>query len=80
MSQFRGVRDVLNELRWHPDRDPSKARIIYEHRGSAEGFTVVTGDEVEDVGPSSFTVRGGTIPYYKVFRITYEDEVLFERP
>jgi uncharacterized protein (UPF0248 family) len=80
MPRRGGVRDILNELRWHPGRDPSKAKIFYSHRGVKEGFAVVSADEVEDLGPSSFTVRGSTIPYYKVFRIAYDEEVLFERP
>ncbi|MFQ5837295.1 MAG: DUF504 domain-containing protein [Thermoplasmata archaeon] len=79
MTRGTRVRDVLNELRWHPERDSLKARIFYRHRGVEEGFAVISGDEVEQLGSSSFTFGGSTIPYYKVFRITYEDEVLFER-
>ncbi len=81
MTKTRGssVRGVLNELRWHPERDPSRARIFYANRVAPEGFTIVSGDEVEDIGPSSFTIGGSTIPYYKVFRITEGSTVLFER-
>lgn len=74
------VRDVLNELRWHPDREPARARIHYAHRGVPGGVAAVRGDEVEEVGASSFVARGSTIPFYKVFRITYGEEVLLDRP
>lgn len=74
------VRDLLNELRWHPDRDPAKARIFYANRSLPEGFVVVRGDEVGEVGTYLFHVGKSTIPLYKVFRITYGDEVLLERP
>ncbi|MCJ2554803.1 MAG: RNA repair domain-containing protein [Candidatus Thermoplasmatota archaeon] len=79
MGEAASVRDLLNELRWHPARDPTKARIFYAHRGLREGFAAVRGDEVEEVGSSSFHVGTSTIPFYKVFRITYGEEVLLER-
>lgn len=74
-----GVREVLNEIRWHPKRDPSGASIFYRDREAPEGSAVTRGDEIEKVGASSFTVRGATIPFYKVFRVVYGSEVLFER-
>ncbi len=74
------VRDILNELRWHPDRDPAKARIFYVNRSSPKGFVEVRGDEIAGVDASNFHVETSTIPLYKVFRITYGDEVLLERP
>lgn len=73
------VRDALNELRWHPERDPSRGLVYCRDRDSPHGFVVFRGDEVDDVGPSSFNVGGTTIPHYKVVRITHDEEVLFER-
>ncbi len=73
------VRDALNELRWHPERDPSRGRVYCRDRAASHGFVVIQGDEVEEVGASSFTARGTTIPHYKVFRVTHGEEVLFER-
>ncbi len=75
----KSVREVLNELRWHPGRDASEARVFYRDRASEKGFVVIRADEMNELGPSSFTHRGSTIPYYKVFRVTYREEVLFER-
>lgn len=73
------VRDLLNEIRWHPDRDPKEVRVYYADRDAPGGFAVVRGDEVDAIGRSRFTVRETTIPFYKVFRITHGDEVLLER-
>lgn len=73
------VRSLLNELRWHPDRDPAQALIEYEDRQTASGTAAVRGDEVTHVGRSSFRLARSTIPFYKVFRITYGEEVLLER-
>lgn len=75
----RGVRETLNEVRWHPERDPSRTRIHLKDRTSPLGVRVLRGDEVGDLGPSSFIAGGKTIPYYKVFRITHGEEILFER-
>ncbi len=75
----KGVREVLNELRWHPERDPARARIFYRDRQSEGGFAEIRGDDLDEVGPSSFTVGSSTIPYYKVFRVIYGTELMFER-
>lgn len=64
---------------WHPERDPARASVFYLDREAREGFTVVRGDDIENVGTSSFTARGSTIPFYKVFRVVHGSGVLFER-
>ncbi len=66
-------------MMWHPDRDPTRTVILFMDRETSEGFASIPGDEVEDVGASSFTARGSTIPFYKVLRVLHNSEVLFER-
>lgn len=72
-------REILNELKWREDRDISKAEIWYTSRGTDQGFVVITGDELTDLGKSFFETASATIPYYKIFRIIYENEVIFDR-
>jgi len=72
-------REILNELKWREDRDISKAEIWYTSRGTKEGFVVITGDELTELGKSFFSTAQATIPFYKIFRIIYEGEVIFDR-
>jgi uncharacterized protein (UPF0248 family) len=72
-------REILNELKWREDRDISKAEIWYSSRGTEEGYVIITGGELTELGKSFFSTASATIPYYKIFRIVYEDEVIFDR-
>lgn len=72
-------REILNELKWREDRDISKAEIWYSSRGTEEGYVIITGGELTELGKSFFSTASATIPYYKIFRIVYEEEVIFDR-
>ncbi|MCK4444864.1 MAG: DUF504 domain-containing protein [Thermoplasmata archaeon] len=72
-------REILNELKWREDRDISQAEIWYHSRGTKEGFVIISGDELTDLGKSFFSTAQATIPFYKIFRIVYEGEVIFDR-
>ena len=75
----RTARDVLNELRWRRGRDISQARIWVLDRQAPGGGRVLSGAEVVDVGHRYFSAARATIPLYKIVKITYREEVLFER-
>jgi uncharacterized protein (UPF0248 family) len=72
-------REILNELKWREDREISKAEIWYKSRDTKEGSVIITGDELTELGKSFFSTAHATIPFYKIFRITYEGEVIFDR-
>ncbi len=72
-------REILNELKWREDKDISKAEIWYRSRDTAEGFVIITGDELKELGKSFFSTTQATIPFYKIIRITYDGEVIFDR-
>ncbi len=72
-------REILNELKWREDKDISKAEIWYRSRDTAEGFVIIIGDELTELGKSFFSTTQATIPFYKIFRITYDGEVVFDR-
>jgi len=72
-------REILNELKWREDKDISKAEIWYTSRDTAEGFGIITGDELTELGKSFFSTTHATIPFYKIFRIIYDGEVIFDR-
>ncbi|TET89337.1 MAG: DUF504 domain-containing protein [Methanomassiliicoccales archaeon] len=72
-------REILNELKWREDRDLTKAEIWYYSRGTERGHVVITGGELTELGKSFFETASATIPYYKIFRIVYGNEVIFDR-
>lgn len=73
------AREVLNALRWRSDRDLRRARIEYADRLRPEGMRVIVGSEIVDLERRYFTTAATRLPYYKILRITYGDEVVFER-
>ncbi len=74
------AREVLNALRWRGDRDLRDARIECADRSRREGGRIIEGSAIVDLERRYFTTARTRLPYYKVLRITYGDEVLFERP
>lgn len=72
-------REILNELKWREDKDISKAEIWYTSRDTNEGFTIIAGDDLTELGKSFFSTAQAMIPFYKIFRIIYDGEVIFDR-
>lgn len=72
-------REILNELKWREDKDISKAEIWYTSGGTEDGFVIITGDELTELGKSFFSTAQATIPFYKIFRIICDGEVIFDR-
>lgn len=79
IPEYMTPREILNELKWREDRDISKAEIWYSSGGTELGYVIITGDELTDLGKSFFETASATIPYYKIFRILYGGEVIFDR-
>jgi len=73
------AREVLNELRWREGRVLAKAEVWVRGR-TGRDVKAVGGDEITDLGRRYFSTATATIPYYKIVRIVYEGEVVFERP
>jgi len=72
-------REILNELKWRDDKDITKAKIWYEHRGGERGYLVIGGGEITELEKGYFNTAQARIPFYKIFRIEYDGEVVFER-
>jgi len=74
------AREVLNALRWRKDRDLRAARIEYADRARPERVRIIEGSEIVALERRYFTTATARLPYYKVLRISYGLEALFERP
>ena len=72
-------RDILNELKWRDDRDISRAEIWYVHRGAPNDTMIVSGDRIAELAHSFMVLDDASIPYHRIFRIIYDNEVIFER-
>jgi len=78
-SKPRTARDVLNELRWREGKSLKDSEIWYADRMKPEGYKIIQGGEISELGRGYFTIGETMLPYYKIVRITYRDEVIFER-
>ncbi len=75
----RTARDVLYELKWREGKDLRRAEIWYADRTRAEEYKIIKGKEITELGRGYFLSGDSMLPYYKILRIVYDDEVLFER-
>lgn len=76
-KQFRKARDVLNWLKWTLRESLDEAVLTVRDR--VEGEKVVEAADIVELGRKTFSTTMATIPYYKVLRIEYRGEVIFER-
>lgn len=76
---MRKAREVLNELRWREGRDLARAEVWVRGR-TWDDVKAIPGEAITDLNRRYFSTADATIPYYKVVRIVYEGEVVFERP
>lgn len=76
---MKTAREVMNELKWHPDRDFDLVAVHYIHRGAPGDEMVLDGYQIRDLGQLFFHTAESTIPYHRIFKITYEGNVVFSR-
>jgi len=75
----RTAREVLLELKWREGLDLGRAVVQIVDRNRSEGSRVLPGSEITSLGRRYFSTAAATIPFYKILRITYAGDVLFER-
>lgn len=73
------AKDILNELKWHPNKDLKKAEIWYVHRGAPNDTKIILGIEIKDLMNSFMDMERAMIPYHRIFKIVYEGKVVFNR-
>lgn len=80
MTKRRTPREVLNELKWRKGLGLAGAEVWCLDRNRAEGYSVIPGEDILQLGPSFFDTTGATIPYHRVFRITHQGREVYRRP
>ena len=71
-------RDILNELKWKKNLDLDIAEIWYVHRGAPNDTKIISGKEVLDLQKSFMQTTTAMIPYHRIFKIIYEEKVIFK--
>ncbi len=81
MFTSRHPRDIFNEIKWRYDL--SKCKIHYIHRGAPGDVKIIEGTSVKKIEKSFLVLSGivedAYIPYHRIFRIDYEDKIVFDR-
>ena len=73
------VREALNMLKWKKEFDFDKVEIWYIDRGAPNDSSVICGREIERIGRSFIYTKGKTIPFHRVIRVVYQDNIIFDR-
>lgn len=78
----RFPRELLNEIKY-TGHDLSKCRIYYINRGSPDNIAVVGGGQIIKIDKGFLILEGMPyekyIPYHRIIKIEYEDDVIFDR-
>lgn len=81
MFRSRHPRDIFNEIKWR--FDIGKCRIHYIHRGAPGDVKIVEGSSIKKIEKSFLVLHGivedAYIPYHRIFRINYEENIVFDR-
>jgi hypothetical protein len=69
-------REVINELRWRYD-SLEDAEITYIHRGAPGDVMTIKGANILVLGRSFFETADATIPYHRIVRTRWKEELIF---
>ena len=81
MFTSKHPRDIFNEIKWRFDME--KCKIYYIHRGAPGDMKIVDGSLIKNIEKSFLVLQGVVedvyIPYHRIFRIDYEEKIVFDR-
>lgn len=72
-------KEILNKLKWNKKFNLNKAMIWYIHRGAPNNTKIILGKDIIKLEKSFINTSSAMIPYHRVFKIVYEDKIIFER-
>ena len=81
MFKSKHPRDIFNEIKWRFDL--VKCKIYYIHRGAPGDMKIADGRLIKNIEKSFLVLHGIVedvyIPYHRIFRIDYEEKIVFDR-
>lgn len=72
-------RDILNKLKWKQDCSLEQAEIWYIHRGARNDTKIISGKDIVKLKKSFMQTTTAMIPYHRIFKIIYEEKIIFKR-
>lgn len=76
------ARELLNKLKWHPEKDIDKVEVTIIHRGAPRDRKTIDGVDIGDIGSKFFEVKqhenSVRIPYHRILKIERDGETLWE--
>jgi len=72
-------REILNELKWKQNCNLDLAEIWYVHRGAPNDTMIISGKDIVKLERPFMQTTSATIPYHRIFKIVYKNEVIFQR-
>ena len=72
-------KEILNKLLWDKKFNIELAEIWYIHRGAPNNTTVISGKDIVKLGRSFMDTTTAIIPYHRIFKIIYNQKIIFER-
>ena len=73
------LRDVLNKIKWDDNYDFNFIQIWYVHRGVPNNTKIITGRDVLEIQKTFIKTVSAMIPMHRIFKIKYNEIILFER-
>ena len=71
--------NILNELKWRDNLNLDDIKLYYIHRGAPDDTKVISGRDVLKIGRSFMQTNSAMIPYHRIFKIVYNQKVVFSR-
>jgi uncharacterized protein (UPF0248 family) len=72
-------KEILNKLKWNKEYNIDSAEIWYIHRGAPKDTMIISGKEIVKLDRSFMETTSATIPYHRIFKIVYNQKVIFRR-
>ncbi len=72
-------REILNNIKWNPKLNIKETEIWYIHRGAPNDTKIISGKDIINLDRSFMHTKSAAIPYHRIFKIIYKNEVIFIR-
>ena len=76
---MKNPRVILNEIKWKNNYNLDIAEIWYIHRGAPNDTKIITGKDIIKLEKSFIQTTTAMISYHRIFKIVYQEKVIFQR-